>query len=158
MRGIILVRGLPGSGKSTTAYKLMNWLEGSRVNLEADDFFVVSGKYQYDSKKSAWAHKYCQAKTAYHLNRDSLVIVANTFITMQEMLPYFIIAKEFEVPVRILECKESFGSIHNVPDETIERMKRNWQEFCPACSQGFDNITLMPSIESIVDAKEINIR
>lgn len=42
------MRGLPGSGKSTTAKKLAG-SEG--VVYSTDDFFMVKGKYQYDSSK-----------------------------------------------------------------------------------------------------------
>lgn len=53
-------------------------------------------------------------------------VVSNTFTTQREVNPYLDLAKEYGYKVNIIECKGNFGSIHNVPPETIEKMKRRW--------------------------------
>ena len=37
-------------------------------------------------------------------------------------------AKELDVRVVLIECKNRFGSIHGVPDEVLERMRQRWEE------------------------------
>ena len=51
---LVLIRGLPGSGKSTMAKVLA--LVGFE-HYEADMFFVVNGQYRYDATRIRDAHK-----------------------------------------------------------------------------------------------------
>lgn len=44
---LILLRGLPGSGKSTKAKKLAG---STGLVYSTDDFFMVKGEYVYDPK------------------------------------------------------------------------------------------------------------
>jgi adenylate kinase family enzyme len=44
---LILMRGLPGSGKSTKA-QILAGKDG--LIFSTDDFFMVNGKYVYDAK------------------------------------------------------------------------------------------------------------
>jgi len=54
----ILIRGVPGNGKSTIALSD----NPNHVNCEADQFFQQNGRYQHNSKKIKEAHKWCQDK------------------------------------------------------------------------------------------------
>jgi adenylate kinase family enzyme len=47
---IYLVRGIPGSGKSTFAKSL------GGTHFETDQFFMVDGKYNFDGSKLKEAH------------------------------------------------------------------------------------------------------
>ena len=44
---LVLMRGLPGSGKSTKANKIAG---EKGIVYSTDDFFMVDGKYVYDVK------------------------------------------------------------------------------------------------------------
>jgi hypothetical protein len=48
--------------------------------------------------------------------------VSNTFTTKKELQPYFDIAKEYGIIPTVILCQNSFGSVHNVPEETLKRM------------------------------------
>jgi hypothetical protein len=43
------------------------------------------------------------------------------------MEPYLKYAKEFSHEVEIIECHNQYGSIHGVPEKTMERMKARWE-------------------------------
>ncbi|CCN45923.1 putative nucleoside triphosphate hydrolase [Vibrio nigripulchritudo MADA3029] len=120
---LTLVRGLPGSGKSTLA-KTMN-----AKHIEADMYFVdPKGEYRFQPRKLKQAHNWCFNQTKKWLNKGSDVVVSNTFIEKWEMEPYLLLAKASGFEIDIMVCREDFGSIHDVPSDTIEKMKSNWQE------------------------------
>ncbi|MCV5737299.1 ATP-binding protein, partial [Escherichia coli] len=77
---LTLVRGLPGSGKSTYAKTL------DAVLVEADQFFInKNDTYQYDPALIKNAHAWCQLETKRLLRAEFDVVVANTFVKNWEM-------------------------------------------------------------------------
>ncbi len=121
---LFLIRGLPGSGKTTLARRL------NAVPISADDFFYLwgGGKYKFDASKLSEAHQHCQKETLLFLELGISVAVHNTFSQSWEAKPYFEMAQELNVQVQIIECQGNFGSIHNVPREAIEKMKSRWEK------------------------------
>ena len=125
MPKLILIRGLPGSGKSTFAKSLA----GSQLytkHFEADMYFMQDGEYKFDASKLGRAHMWCEAQTRLALESDYDVIVSNTFTTKKELKTYFGIAKEFGIVPQVIHCQNSFGTIHNVPEETMAKMRARW--------------------------------
>lgn len=119
---LFLVRGISGSGKSTTANKL------SSTVVEADMFFVDDQyRYKYNHAYIKDAHKWCQMEVKRKLLAGASVAVANTFIRKWELEPYLAMAKEFGVEVEIITCKGDYNNIHGVPDNVIARMKENFE-------------------------------
>lgn len=124
MPKLILIRGLPGSGKSTLARKL---IDDNSIWFEADHYFLDDlGVYHFDADQLYKAHKWCQESTKQWLTHGEDVIVSNTFTTLKELKPYFDIAKEFGIVPVVYHCQNDFGSIHDVPEETMERMRTRW--------------------------------
>lgn len=124
---LILIRGLPGSGKSTLAQSLVLGKEDWEHH-EADMYFInYSGKYEFDPSALHSAHNWCQENTYCYLLNSINVVVSNTFTTLKELKPYFLIAKEFGIVPSVVHCQHSFGNIHDVPQETIDKMKARWQ-------------------------------
>ena len=119
---LYLFRGLPGDGKSTKAKKT------GYIHVEADQFFMINGKYCYNQKFIKDAHAWCQAMVKYHLYQGNDIAVSNTFITNWEMKPYFKMAKLFGANISVFEATGNFGSIHNVPESVIQQMKEKWEE------------------------------
>ena len=58
---LILIQGLPGSGKSTFGKRLAK--EIGAYMFEADDYFMKNGKYVFDQSKLHEAHKKCLQNT-----------------------------------------------------------------------------------------------
>lgn len=124
MPKLVIVRGLPGSGKSTFAKATFPELE----HVEADQYFMKDGQYNWDRHKLHSAHSYCYNKVKALLHEGKGVIVSNTFVTRNDITDYL----EFEnlvssVQIYIFELHTQYGSIHNVPEETLTNMKNKWQ-------------------------------
>lgn len=127
---LTIVRGLPGSGKSTLANALASHLRTRAVwaeVVEADQYFERTGDYQFDPTKLAAAHIDCQNRTKQYLESGAHVIVANTFTRRWEYEWYLDVAMELGVRVQVIETHGDFGSVHNVPDETMTRMRNRWE-------------------------------
>lgn len=134
-RKLILVRGWPGSGKTTFAEKLH--LEYIRkgiiaVCVAADDHMVNKiGNYEFNRDLLKTAHNKCQRYTRTFLSDglDAPVIVHNTFIKLWEMEPYLKMAEELGVPVEIYKCSGNFQNVHGVPDTKVRQMKNNYEPY-----------------------------
>jgi predicted kinase len=130
MGNLILLRGLPGSGKTTFAKTLERDLIDTR-SVEADDFFVdANGVYRFDPSKLAAAHDYCRYTANLYMDMGILfVVVSNTFTTEEEMQPYFEMAErhDYTVTSLVVENRHGNSSVHNVPEKTIGRMRQRFQ-------------------------------
>lgn len=124
MQQLIIIRGLPGSGKSTLAKQLAKLFDCQYV--EADMYFIdkSTGAYEFDTTKLGAAHKWCREYTRHELSMGSSCIVSNTFTTTAEMSDYVELAAKYRLQFpQIIVCQANYGSIHNVPAETLQRMK-----------------------------------
>ena len=122
---LVIVRGLPGSGKSTFAEKLGVGFQ----HYEADMFFMVKGKYHFISELLPCAHKWCQEQARKDLEMGLHVSVANTFTMLWEMQPYLDMAKALSCWMDVVKCTGNFKNSHGVPDSVIEKMKERWEDF-----------------------------
>lgn len=122
---VVIVRGLPGSGKSTTAKYLVKI---GYKHFEADMYFIQNGVYQFNPALLYQAHQWCQQFTREAIKQNYAVVVSNTFTTRKEVQPYIDMALELAVPYTIFVCKAQFKNIHNVPEQTLEKMKKRWQD------------------------------
>jgi len=118
---LILVRGVPGSGKSTFAkcYPDHN-------HLETDMFFMVDGEYKFDHTKLGEYHDKCQQQTQELLDRGDDVIVTNTFVRLWELEKYLNMNYS---DVDVFRMISDFVNIHKVPTEIIDRMKKNFDDY-----------------------------
>lgn len=116
---LVLIRGLPGSGKST---KAKAYLEEGYEHFEADMFFIHDGCYMFDQERLNEAHDWCLSQTREALARGSHVVVANVFATKEDLAPYTSLGFDFE----ILEAKGRSKSVHGVPIELMEAMRARW--------------------------------
>lgn len=135
MPALTLIRGLPGSGKSTYAKRMANEsyascgyrLAAPMIHLEADMYFTHNGEYKYVSENIPIAHNMCRIAVQGLLALNRSVIVSNTFTRIHEMEPYVNAANMNGCDITIVEMKGSYGSIHNVPEEAIQRMRNRWE-------------------------------
>lgn len=123
---LTLVRGLPGSGKSTVAAALA--AATGAMHVEADMYFMEDGEYKFSITMLGKAHEWCKSNAYSALKNGRNVVVANTFTRQWEVDPYLVMAKEFGCDVQIIECTAPFDNIHNVPDHTISDMGDRWEQ------------------------------
>ena len=126
---LYIVRGIPGSGKSTFAKSL------GGTHFEADMFFMKDGEYKFDMFKIKEAHKWCQdsVNTAMIMNNtaslNETIVVSNTFTQEWEMKPYFELAElhGYKVFSIIIENRHGGVNEHNVPEEVLSSMKNRFE-------------------------------
>jgi len=113
-----------GSGKTTLAKSI------GGVHMEADQYFMEGGVYNFDATKLKLAHNYCQNQTRAWMKTDGdqvnvdKIIVSNTFTQEWEMKAYYDMAKEHGYKVYSLIVENRHGGVneHNVPVEVLEKM------------------------------------
>jgi predicted kinase len=129
---LILLRGLPGSGKSSLG-EIILYCPGSNSPdvLSADNFFIDDkGNYNFDATKIKQAHNDCQQKCAERMKLEiSRIVVANTFTEKWEMDSYYEMAERYKYRVHsvIVENRHGSVNIHNVPDGKLEQMKNRFE-------------------------------
>lgn len=129
MQTIYLIRGASGSGKTTCAELLLN--EGiAHKHFEADSFFVnKDGIYTYNREYNEDAHNLCILSTKQALYAGYNVVVSNTFTKLWELEPYFKMAQDLNVQVKVFHCNRSYKNIHNVPQSVVDRMKQTFEKY-----------------------------
>ena len=81
----IILRGLPGAGKTTKAKEMIQNDEAD-IFIEADQFFEdKEGNYNYDGEKIMEAHLDCRFRAFDALSNGKTVIISNTFIYRWQM-------------------------------------------------------------------------
>ncbi len=127
MHNVIILRGVPGSGKST-------WIAKNYPNAEvfsADHYFIRNGEYKFDPRLLPDAHAYT-LRSFVGWARDpsgTVAIVDNTCTTVAEVAPYAAIALAYgrQVETVTLLCDPAVAgarNIHGVPLAAVEAMDR----------------------------------
>src|SRR4051812_18183151 len=116
---IVLLRGLPGSGKSTMARVLS--ANGNFPVFSVDDFFTdEQGNYKFDHLKNHLAYDKCrQNAEAAMLAKKELIFIDNTFTIDWEMEPYFLLAAKYDYRIFVMtvENYHKGKNFHNIPED-----------------------------------------
>ena len=134
MKQLILLRGLPGAGKSTVA----NFIWNEYAVCEADKYFIdkETEEYRFDATKLKDAHAWCRNEVEIRMKDNQLnpqyypeIVVPNTFTQEWEMQPYFDLAKKYDYTVFSLIVENRHGSVnvHGVPEDKLEQMKNRFE-------------------------------
>jgi predicted kinase len=126
MKTLYIVRGIPGSGKSTFAQSL------DCPVFEADQYFIDSetGEYKFDGSKIKLAHNWCKLRVEQSMEDDfQKISVSNTFTQEWEMDAYYELAKQYGYRVFSLIVENRHGGVneHGVPEDKLEIMKNRFE-------------------------------
>lgn len=139
MNKLILMRGLPGSGKSFLAEQILtHYGIESCVICSTDHYWInEEGKYIFRGKELGFAHKWNQDRVlGYMSNSFPIIIVDNTNTTAKEAKIYVDTARRFCYNVEVVEPQnEWFNDVdecfkrgtHNVPIDVLRTMKNRYQ-------------------------------
>lgn len=142
MKRVRVMRGLPGSGKSTRARKAQQEAEKqgqTAVICSADDFFITrDGSYVFKPARLGEAHHQCLVKFIEALFAGiDLVIVDNTNIRVPEFILYMKLAKIAGRMIEIDGAKHISVAeitmwharcVHDVPMETMKKRAEQWED------------------------------
>ena len=138
MKTLYIIRGLPGSGKSTLGEKLADsymdyhpkYGGPKTYSYSADDWFTYksTGRYVFIPEELPQAHDECQSRVrGAMMSHVENICVCNTFSQAWEAEPYFKLCEQYDYTPMVLECQSQFGNIHDVPQESIEAMVERWE-------------------------------
>jgi predicted kinase len=131
---LVIVRGCPGSGKSSFA----RFIWDDYIICEADKYFIdsVTGEYKFDPAKIRDAHEWCRSTVEMYMHDSTLnnqfyrtIVVSNTSTQEWEMEPYFDLAKTYGYKVFsiIVENRHGGKNIHECPEEKVEGMRKRFE-------------------------------
>ncbi|XP_064097924.1 LOW QUALITY PROTEIN: uncharacterized protein LOC135209176 [Macrobrachium nipponense] len=133
---VVLMRGLPGSGKSSLAREIKGC---SGVVLSTDDYFIdKKGRYVYEPSKISEAHSWNKNRARKMLREmKSPIVIDNTNLQGWEMKPYVQLALQHGYEIDILEPDTPWKFVvkelarknnHGVPKEKIREMLERYEK------------------------------
>jgi predicted kinase len=123
MPKLTIIRGLPGSGKSTHAKSLGCFF------VETDMYYMRDGIYEWTQEKVTPSHHWCYNTIKSAMNSGIDIVVSNVYTKVSHFSGLIDMANTMGYTVTVLRCMDDFGSIHIVPQVTLDRMKNRFQDY-----------------------------
>jgi predicted kinase len=126
MKHMIIMRGGPGSGKTTIARKMASVIKADV--LSADDYWLCDGRYEFKPSELGQAHAQCFRRTVYAVvHQTTNVVIDNTNSRAEEYIAYLALAVAFGYTVQIVRvlCDPEVAfarQIHDVPQDKFEEI------------------------------------
>lgn len=124
MSKVVILSGIPGSGKSTIAREMT---KDGGVICSADQHFTdEKGDYKFVPFELQIAHAKCMKKFIEAIQAgEKIVVVDNTNTSIEQVSPYYLVAKAFglrDITLMILKCSPNLAlerNTHNVPQHNV---------------------------------------
>ena len=128
-RDLVILRGLPGSGKSVLAQVLSE--DGRYPVFAIDDYFTdAHGVYRFKFDENFKAYEYCRSRTEAAMHASTTkIFLDNVFSLEWEMEPYFKLAAQYQYRVHVLtvENRHHSDNRHGVSMDQIQRMAEKYK-------------------------------
>lgn len=131
---LIIIRGLPGSGKSDIAKKLV----GNGVIHSTDNYLIKNGRYVFDDENIAKYHNHNLMDSIRSMKKGiSPIIIDNTNITAPSCINYVEQGKIHGYEIVIIEPDTPWAfdveelvkrNSHGVPKDTIIDMLQKYEK------------------------------
>ncbi|RHX88520.1 AAA family ATPase [Leptospira stimsonii] len=127
---LILIRGLPGAGKSALAKLLSE--NGTYPVFSVDDYFTnpETKEYRFQYTENHLAYKSCEERTEKAMmERTPKIFLDNTFTLSWELEPYFRLASKYNYTVFVLtvENYHKGKNIHSIEDDQLLKMASKYK-------------------------------
>lgn len=130
---LIIMRGLPGSGKSEDAKRLV----GNGIIHSTDDYFIRNGMYVFNSKYVGRFHYLNLISSIVSMKRGiSPIIIDNTNTLAADCVSYVEMGKMYGYEIIVVEPGSSWAfdieelmkrNAHGVPRETLVEMLEQYE-------------------------------
>lgn len=140
---LVIVRGLPGGGKSTLAAALVEKAEKQNqtvVVCNCDEYFMVKGEYKFNGSKLGLYHGKCLEKAQKAIDEGvDVVIIDNTNVCLADFKAYVQYALNSDYIVTLMEPDTAWNKdrnveelmkmgTHNVPKSSYDKMLSKWED------------------------------
>lgn len=128
-RTLLIIRGLPGSGKSYIGSCIARF--NCAEHYEADMYMMnLDGVYEWKSELLKYAHNWCYNSCKISMQQyNTPVVVSNTSTRVGEFIQYVQLAEKLGWDVIVMRVVGDFGSTHNVPEEVIKMMRDGFEDY-----------------------------
>lgn len=126
VKSLLIFRGYPGAGKTTTANIMLRHLESlgrsARVVLDTDSYFEHQGSWT--KTELPYAHALITLEARRELFNGHTVLVTGILPKFHNMDNLFNMASDLKVPqIVLIDCFGSYQNIHGVTEEEINNIK-----------------------------------
>ncbi len=129
-KNLILLRGLPGAGKSSLANVLS---ESEKYPVFAIDHYFtnkITGEYVFNFAENYLAYQQCENLCKEALKQGiTKVFIDNTFTLGWELTPYFKLAAEFDYMLYVITVEKYHDNknVHDISQEQLEKMAEKYK-------------------------------
>ena len=155
----IILRAIPGSGKSTFAAKLKESAEAVGLSCtvhSSDEKFMIDGKYCFDFAKLGQYHRQnLYDFTVSMSNHINIVICDNTNVKVSDYRPYVDIAKEAGYSTATVSFIPETAELHfsrNVHDVPLDVIQAKIDAF-QVQVDGVDEQYTIPTTDGAIDSE-----